>query len=341
MFGIRFMKADPSTYIIKYKNGKIVKSGLGLAFFYYAPSTSLVAVPMGSDDVPFIFEELTRDFQQVTVQGQLTTKVVDVQALVANLNFTLGNNGQYASDDPKKLRQRLMNLAQVAVRRQLAEHDLRGALGAAEKIAAAVKEDLAGSELIRTLGLEVLGLSIVAVKPNKETARALEAETRELLLRQADEAVYLRRNAAIEQERVIKENELRTEAAVETKKREIMERKLEAKRAEQEKLQEMREDEMSGKIVLQKKNEELVDATVENCKKEAQAKAYEMEAILEPLRRTDPKIVLALAMRGMEPGQLIALSFKELAEQAGKIGALNISPDLLGQLLENHNGQAQ
>ena len=341
MFGVKFMKADPSTYIVQYKNGQIVKAGLGLSFFYYGPSTSLIAVPMGSNDVHFIFEELTKDFQQVTVQGQLTVKVVDVKALTANLNFTLAKNGRHASEDPKKLQQNLVNLAQVAIRRELAVLSLKEALAAAENIAAAVKADLASSDLVQTLGLEMLGLSIVAVKPNQETARALEAETREVLLRQADEAVYLRRNAAIEQERVIKENELRTEAAVETKKREIMERKLETKRAEQEKIQEMREAEMSGKIILQKKNEELVAVTVENSKKEAQAKAFETEAILEPLRRTDAKIILALAMRGMNPGQLIALSFKELAEQADKIGTLNISPDLLGQLLENKNGEAQ
>jgi hypothetical protein len=39
----------------------------------------------------------------------------------------------------------------------------------------------------------------------------------------------------------------------------------------------------------------------------------------------------------MEPGQLVALAFKELAEGADKIGQLNVSPDLLRELLDRPN----
>jgi hypothetical protein len=35
----------------------------------------------------------------------------------------------------------------------------------------------------------------------------------------------------------------------------------------------------------------------------------------------------------MDSGQLVALAFKELAENADKIGQLNVSPDLLNALL--------
>ena len=59
----------------------------------------------------------------------------------------------------------------------------------------------------------VTNINILSILPNKETARALEAETRENILREADDAVYKRRNAAVEQERKIKENELNTQIA--------------------------------------------------------------------------------------------------------------------------------
>jgi hypothetical protein len=36
---------------------------------------------------------------------------------------------------------------------------------------------------------------------------------------------------------------------------------------------------------------------------------------------------------GMRPEQLVAAAFQELAERADKIGQLNISPDLLRELL--------
>lgn len=333
MFGINFIKVDPSTYLIKYRNGKVAKEGAGLSVFYYAPSTSLVCVPIGSEDINFMFSELTKDFQEVTVQGQVTCKVVDVHALTKMLNYTLNASGDYSSEDPKKLSKRVINLVQVSIRKELAQLSLKEAMPSAEKIASTIKNELVGSTVLQSLGVAIIELSIVAVKPNQETARALEAETREVLLRQADEAVYLRRNAAIEQERVIKENELKTEVAVEEKKLEIMERKLESEKAEQEKRQQMREAKMAGEIVVQKQNEALVTLRAENSKREADAKAYGIDVCLEAIRKTDPKIIQILAMNGMNPAQLIASSFQQLAENAEKIGQLNISPDLLNQLM--------
>ena len=48
------------------------------------------------------------------------------------------------------------------------------------------------SSALEKLGVEVIGFSILGIKPNKETARALEAGSREVLLKQADDALYLR-----------------------------------------------------------------------------------------------------------------------------------------------------
>jgi len=55
MFGIGFVKVQPTTYLIEYRNGRAVREGPGLSLFYFAPRTSLVAVPISSRDVPFIF----------------------------------------------------------------------------------------------------------------------------------------------------------------------------------------------------------------------------------------------------------------------------------------------
>ena len=44
MMAIRYIKSDPSTFLIQYQNGEIRRKGVGLSFFYYAPATSLVAV---------------------------------------------------------------------------------------------------------------------------------------------------------------------------------------------------------------------------------------------------------------------------------------------------------
>ena len=83
MFGIKFIKVQPTTYLLQYRGGKIVREGLGHSFFYYAPTTSLVAVPVASADVPFIFQETTADFQTVTIQGQMTYRVGEPKRLAA------------------------------------------------------------------------------------------------------------------------------------------------------------------------------------------------------------------------------------------------------------------
>jgi hypothetical protein len=84
---------------------------------------------------------------------------------------------------------------------------------------------------------------------------------------------------------------------------------------------------------LEEKNREFVSLASENARQEADAKAYGISAAMGALAKTDPKTLQALASVGMDPGQLIASAFKELAENADKIGQLNISPELLRELM--------
>ena len=336
MFGIRLIKVEPTDFVLQYKRGKVVREGAGLSFYCFAPTTSLVLVPIGSVDVPFMFEEVTVDFQAVTVQGQLTYRVADPKQVAQLMNFTLAANGRsYASDDPQKLPQRLINHAQVLTRASLKSLSLREALGQSDAVVASVREGLQKAEVITSLGVEVLGVSILAIKPTPETARALEAEAREQILRESDEAIYARRNAAVEQERAIKQNELNTEIAIELKQREIKETQMEAEKSVRQKKHEIQEAEMAARIELEKKNKDLVALSTANAREEADAKAYALTAVMKALAEADPRTVQALTSVGMDAGQLVALAFKELAEGAEKIGQLNISPDLLRELLSH------
>ncbi len=52
---ISFMKVPPTTYVLEFKSGKIRREGAGLSFFYYAPTTTIVTIPIASTDVPFVF----------------------------------------------------------------------------------------------------------------------------------------------------------------------------------------------------------------------------------------------------------------------------------------------
>jgi hypothetical protein len=332
MFGLRYVKASPSTYVIQYRNGQPVREGTGLAFFYFAANASLVSVPLESVDVPFMFNEVSNDFQEVTVQGQVTYRVGDPKVLASLMNFTLKPNGEYASEDPSKVPQRVVNAVQVQLRSALQGRTLQDLLRGSEQLVQTVRDGLRRPEGLASLGLELVNLAVLAVKPNPETSRALEATVREQILKQADDATYVRRNAAIEQERAIKENELNTEIAVETKKRQIRETQLQAERAVLEKRQEIQNEDMAGRIALEDKNKALTVLRMENARKEADAKAYAIGTVMKAVEGVDPKVLQALNVGNADPSTLIAMAFQGLAENAQRIGELNITPDLLQQL---------
>lgn len=334
MFGYRYVKASPSTYVIQYKNGKAVREGTGLTFWYFAPSATLVSIPLESVDAPFMFQEVSSDFQVVTVQGQVTYRVSAPTTLASLMNFTLKADGTYASEDRTKLPQRVVNAVQVQLRSVLQGQTLQELLRGSDHLVQVVRQGLQRADGLSSLGLELVNLSVLAVKPNPETARALEAQVREQILKQADDATYVRRNAAIEQERAVKENELNTEIAVETKKRQIRETQLEAEQAVLAKRQAIQDQELAGRIALEDKNKSLTALRAANAQTEADAKAYAVAATMKAVQGIDPKVLQALMVGQADPSVLIAQAFQGLAEGAGRIGELNISPDLLQQLTQ-------
>lgn len=316
MFGIRYMKVPPTTFVIQFRNGRVVREGTGTSFFYFAPSSTIVAVPVGSLDVPFIFPETTADFQSVTVQGSLTFRVSDPKKLASLLDYSVKGAG-YASEDPAKLPLRIAHAAQTATRAEIQARPLRANLIEADAIGSKVRAALAASPTLQALGISVIAFSILAIKPVPETSRALEAEARERLLREADDAIYSRRNNAVHQERTIKENELNTEVAVQTKQREIAETRL------------------NGQIAIEERRRSLVSVESENIKTTADAQAYAAEAQLKPLRTMDTKALQVLASGSSDPRLMVAMAFQEIAANATKVGNLNISPELLDTLLKS------
>ncbi|MGO4152353.1 SPFH domain-containing protein [Cupriavidus basilensis] len=334
MFGIRFIKADPTTYLMQMKSGKIIREGSGQSFYYYAPTTSLVAVPVGSQILPYIFELITTDFQSVTVQGNLSYRITEPRKTAAMLNFALKPDGRnYISEDPQNLRTRVEGVVEVLVQQAVSAETLRSALQASDRMARQVEGALKAHPDVLALGLEILSFSMVAVKPRAETARALEAEVREQILKAADDAIYARRNAAVENERAIKESELDTEVAVELKQRTIRETQMEAEAAVQKKQAELEASTMEAQITLEARRKEFVGLEADNTRTTAEAEAHRLGAVMQALQGADARIVQALAASGMAPGQLIAQAFGGIADKAEKIGQLNMSPELLQSLL--------
>ncbi|NPC55277.1 SPFH domain-containing protein [Caenimonas soli] len=334
MFGIQFIKTQPTIHLMQFRRGRVVREGAGLSFFYYAPSSSLVAVPIASQTSDFMLELVTSDFQSVTVQGEISYRVQDPRRTAALMDFSLAPNGKaYSSEDPQRLGDRVAIQAKVVIQQAVQALDLKQALKASATIARAAQQQLSSQAEIEALGLQVLGVSILAIKPTPDIARALEAEARESNLKAADDAVYLRRMASVQNERSIRQNELDTEIAVEQKKRQIQETQMEAKAAAMRRQNELRGEQMGSDIELEQRRKDLVEGQADNTRKLAEAEAHKVSTLMQALEKADPRVVQALASAGMQPAQLIAQAFGGIAEKAERIGQLNMSPELLNSLM--------
>ena len=310
---LAYSKNSPTTYVLHYQNGTVRREGPGLAFWYFLPSSTIVAVPLASRDVPFAFSEVTADYQPVTIQGQLTYRIADPRRVAGLLDFSVRAAGQYVSDDPSKVPDRIVQTAQIYARAVIQRLTLKEALVSSDSLVAEVVAALREAEPVRMLGIEVLALTVLAIKPTPDIARALEADAREALQRRADQAIYERRNASVEQERRIKESELQTEIAVQEKQRQI------------------RETQIAADIAIEERRSVLVERKSENERRDADTRAYALNATLEPVRNVDWRTLMAVG-GAADPKLMIALAFRELAENAAKIGEINITPDLLSSL---------
>ena len=202
---------------------------------------------------------------------------------------------------------RITNLAKTSASKFVNARDVKAVIHAQEELAEFLSEEMTSNEAIKELGLDVVTVSILAVSPSVETKRALESATREQILQQQDDAIYKRRNAAIEQERIVKENELNTEIKVAEKEHE-------------------------NQMLRQKNAFEEVELESKVTKEKADARAYANEVVLKAMEAVDKDILLGILLSAMDSKTLIAKAFNSLAENTDKIGNLNISPDLLETL---------
>lgn len=301
MLNIGYFKGQPTDYVIKYSGGAITSEGPGLAFYFWQHKTQIVAVPTASADASFVFNEVAGNFQAVTIQGQLTYRIVNPKVVAERLNFSVDPvRRTFISKDPEQLAQRIINLVQMETRRQVLERPLENALRDTQAIAAGVLERVQKGNLLQNMGVELLNVYILAAKPTPEVGKALEAEHRETLLRRADQAIYARRAAAVEEERKIKENQLASDIALEEGRKKFID--LQGENATQE-------AENRGKAL----------------EKEAsyQAKALSMQLD---------------SYKGLDARTILALGLKDLGANASRVGNLNITTELLAGLLDAKNG---
>jgi regulator of protease activity HflC (stomatin/prohibitin superfamily) len=336
MFGVNYYKADSTTFVIATGNGAVRRKGKGLSFFYSSVSTTIAAIPVNIQEAPFIFGQQTRDYQAIKVQGQVTFKIADAEQAAELLNFNLKKDGvSYVSEDPVKLGDRVVKAVQSIVQREIQAVTLREALLLGEKLIMVLKENLKEAGVLKSLGIEVVSVAITSITPTPETARALEAEAREAILQEADDAIYARRKSAVEQERIIKEAELQTDLSVQQKEQEIAESRIGNERAIMRGHAETEKEQLQIAITKEIERKQLVELQEANSRMEADIDAYGISAKLVAYKGLPVEYWKAMAMANMQADQLLALGFEALAQNANKIGEVNFSPDMFKQLLRS------
>ncbi len=264
MLYIDFFKGQPTEYVIKFVNGKIKNQGQGLSFFYWKPSTTVISIPTTTIDAQFIFNEITKTYQIVTIQGQLTYRINDVQKMHSILDFSIDPvANKYLSEDPEKLSQRIINVVQMATRSEVQELSLEDTLRKSESLARVVIEKVQSETILKSMGIECVSIFFTSIKPTPELSKALEAEYRENLQKKADEAIYSRRAAAVEQERKIRENEL------------------------------------DSQITIERNRQQLVELNGNNIIKEAEYKSKAMDIEFSLYKNIEPKLLLALGLKSL------------------------------------------
>ncbi len=286
MFYIGFYKGQPSSYIIKFSGGKKKKAGRGISFFYSKRKTSIIDIPAKTIDAYFTFSEITKSFQTVAIQGQLTFCITDFNKVSELLDFSIDIKTKfYRVNDNDRLTDRIVNAVKMSTKDKVKDLTLEETLTVSQSIAKKVLEEVRSGEELSKMGVELLSVHFTSVSPTPEIAKALEADYRENLQKKADEAIYSRRAAAVEQERKIKENE------------------------------------MNSQIELGKKRQILVDIDGNNNVKSAEYNARANELFYGVFKSMDSKTILAMA-------------FKAMGENAAKIGNINITPELLANILQ-------
>jgi regulator of protease activity HflC (stomatin/prohibitin superfamily) len=320
------LRADATSHVIRYRNGNVVRSGRGLAFWFRPLDTSIAEIPLDDQELPFLFHGRSADVQEVITQGIVTFRVADPDTLATRIDFGIDlASGRHTKTPIDQLADRLTQLAQQHAAELISVTPLRElvAQGVA-RLRGQIGDGLAADTHLVEMGLAIVSVRVNAVEPSSEVEKALAAPTREQISQQADEAAFARRAAAVDKERAIAENELgnRIELA-----------RREASLVEQE-----------GANERQRATEKAAASLIATDARAAERRIT-AAADKEVIRAVDgERIALEIermaAYRDVPAAVLMGLAAREFAGKIETIEHLNLTPDLLGTLLADLTGAA-
>jgi len=327
----RHLRAEPNQYILHYRKGNLTRSGAGLTYWFLSLSAAVAQVPVEDIETTFVLKERSADFQEITLQATLTYRVVDPEKVAQRINFTLSlENGVWVEQPLRQLENLWAHWCRHPARVCLIGMPVTKIVRTgADEAREALERALRSNAEIEGMGLSLVSVQVDRVAPTAEVEKALQTPTREAIQQKADEATFQRRAMAVEKERAIKENELETEIELARRQEELItqegeNRMLSARQeAERQKFDVEAEAERSRIIAEGKAQAVRIQAQAEaEAKRQFLAVETEAEA-----RRVD-------LWSEAPPSVALGLAAQRFADKVQKIQHLNLTPDLLGDLVQ-------
>jgi regulator of protease activity HflC (stomatin/prohibitin superfamily) len=305
---IRHLRCDASMHVLRYRRGDVVKSGRGLAFWFWRGFTSIATVPIDDRNMPLFVTGVSQDFQTVTVQGLLTWRVADPLVLERHVDFSIDlSTGTFSAEPIDQIEALLTGLAQQIVTQYLAALPVREILVAGLKpLRQTLEKELLGTQRLTAIGLELVAVGLSGISPTAELERALQAPTFEATQQKADEEMFERRALAVEKERAIAENELNNKTELARREEELIKREAENAR--------------SRALGTGSAAKIEADSEAERIRIVEQAKSEMEQARVDIYRELPVPLLMGLAAR-------------DFSRKLQKIEHLNISPDLLATVM--------
>ncbi|WP_374454243.1 SPFH domain-containing protein [Nocardioides sp.] len=316
---VRHLRGSGTSYVEQIRNGRTIRGGVGAAFWFRPLSAVLNEVPVDDRELPLLFHARTSDFQDVTVQATVTYRVTDPSVAADRIDFSLDpEHGTWRATPLEQVAGLLVESAQQYAIDLLATVDLTAAMaGGVGPVRAVIAEGLRGDERLAETGIAVVGVRVVALRPEPEVEKALRTPTREQVQQEADRATFERRAVAVERERAIGENELQTRIELARREEQLVSQRGANARREAE------ESAAAGAIAAESEAQRTVTLA------EARAQGTRLAGAAQG----EAEAARVAAYADVSEAVLMALAVKELAANLPKIESLVLSPDLVTRAL--------
>ena len=316
---VRHIRGRPTTFVQHLRHGRVIHSGTGLSFWFMPLNAVLSEVPVDDRELPLLFHARTSDFQDVTVQASLTYRVAEPATAASRIDFSIDSvHGRWRATPLEQIANMLTEAAQQQALGLLATMRLATAL--VDSIAAVRKQiesGLAADQRLQQTGITIIGVRVVAIRPEPEVERSLQTPTREVIQQEADKATFERRALAVESERAISENEMQSQIELARREEQLVaQRGTNARREAEEKA-------AASGIATES------EAAREQRLAEGRAQGIRVVGAAEGAAET----ARLAAYRDLQDGILLGLALRELAGNLPKISNLILTPDLLAPVL--------